>query len=267
MRVLVVLLVLAASFALANDTYEGAGAEEPTSTQIGAPGPVWDGPYAELYSNGPWWNSVGSGVGGADESILQTSLSANTLGFGFQTPNGYIMADDFTIPSGETWTIESITCFGYQTNSPTTPTINGMNLAIYDDGPDSGGALVWGDISTNVFSSAVWSNVYRVTEATSGTATNRPIMAVTADLATPAVLGEGDYWLHVNMAGTLSSGPWAPPIVVMGETTTGDGYQFTTAWAYALDTGNSARQGIPFVLEGMPTALERSTWGAIKSTF
>ena len=120
---------------------------------------------------------------------------------------------------------------------------------------------------TNVFSSAVWTNVYRVSETTTGTATNRPIMAVTANLSTPAVLGEGQYWLHVSMDGSSSSGPWAPPIAIIGSTTTGDAYQFTTSWAPALDSGTSAPQGIPFVLEGDASPLEHSTWAEIKSTF
>jgi hypothetical protein len=269
MRFLVLLLILTASLAVANNAYESVDAEDNTSSMLHAPGPVWDGPLAELYSNGPWYNSTGTGVGGADESILETPNS--TLGFGFQhTAYGNIMADDFVIPSGQTWTIESITCFGYQTNSTTTPTFNGMWLEIWDDGPDSSPTLLWGDMTTNVYSSAAWTNVYRVSTASSGTSSARPIMAVTANLSTPVVLGEGDYWLHVNMDGTLTSGPWAPPISILGATSTGDAYQYTSStgsWALALDSGGGTPQGIPFVLDGLPTALQRSTWGEIKSSF
>jgi hypothetical protein len=218
---------------------------------------------AELYSNGPWWNSVGTGAGGADESLLEAPM--NSYGFGAQHPLGYIMADDFTIPVGQTWTIESITCFTYQTNSGPTPTINGLFLALYDDGPTSSPSLIWGSLSTNVFSSAAFSNVYRVNALGGGTA--RPIMAVTADLATSVVLGEGQYWLHMNYTGTASSGPWQPPIVILGQQTTGNAYQYTTAWALALDSGTGTPQGIPFVLSGLPVALERTTWGEIKSIF
>jgi len=262
MRFMLCVLVAFASLAVANDAYDDAHSVV-TSGQITTGGPVWDGPFAELYSNGPWWNSAGTGEGGADESILESPM--NTLGFGFQTANDNRMADDFVVPMGETWTIESITCFGYQTNSGITPTINGLYLALYDDGPTSSPSVVWGDITTNYFSSAAFSNVYRVSSAGGGTA--RPIMAVTADISPSVVLGEGQYWLWVQMDGTGASGPWAPPIAILGEQTTGDAYQYTDAWALALDSGTGTPQGIPFVLEGLPVALENTTWGQIKSVF
>jgi hypothetical protein len=265
MKVLMCVLLVLASFAIASDAYEDARSETPEYTGICDPGPVWDGPRSELYSNGPWWNSVGTGVGGADESLLE--LPGTTWGWGFQNPLGYIIADDFTVPAGETWTIESITCFGYQTNSGTTPTINGLFLALYDDGPTSGPSLIWGNMTTNVMSSVAWSNVYRLNEALSGTNTDRPIMAATADLSPSVILTEGTYWLYVNMAGSGASGPWAPPIVISGQPATGNAYQYITSWLPITDTGSSAPQGIPFVLEGTPAALEQSTWGGIKSVF
>ncbi len=53
-----------------------------------------------IYDNGPLVNSLGTGVGGADESVLQSSsLSASTLGFGFQVSDANRIADDFTVPS------------------------------------------------------------------------------------------------------------------------------------------------------------------------
>lgn len=263
MKIACVLAVLA-SFALANDAYDDARIEPPTFGGFGGPGPVWDGPMAELYSNGPWWNSAGTGSGGADESLLESPM--NTYGFGAQNSLGNILADDFTIPAGQTWTIESITCFTYQTNSGTTPTINGLFLAVYDDGPTSSPALIWGSMTTNVLSSAVFSNVFRVNTLGGGTA--RPIMACTADLSPSLVLGEGQYWLHMNYTGTGSSGPWQPPIVILGQQTTGNGWQYTsTGWAQALDTGTGTPQGIPFVLEGTTTALQQTTWGEIKAVF
>ncbi len=68
--------------------------------------------------------------------------------------------------------------------------------------------------------------------------------------AVGAHLPAGTYWLDWNADGVLASGPWAPPISILGQTTTGNAIQYTTSWAAALDTATGTQQGIPFVLEG-----------------
>jgi len=61
-----------------------------------------------LYDNGPLANSAGTGVGGQDESVLQTvTLEMNTLGFGHQVLNQNSMADDFTVPAAG-WDINEV---------------------------------------------------------------------------------------------------------------------------------------------------------------
>ena len=65
---------------------------------------------ALLYDNGSLINSAGTGVGGADESVLQTtSLGLNTLGFGHQALNGNRVADDFTVSHAGGWDVSTIT--------------------------------------------------------------------------------------------------------------------------------------------------------------
>ena len=59
-----------------------------------------------LYDNGPLVNQPGVGAGGADVSALHDGL--NTLGAGHALSAGFRVADDFTIPAGETWTIEDV---------------------------------------------------------------------------------------------------------------------------------------------------------------
>ncbi|MCB8942746.1 MAG: cadherin-like domain-containing protein [Ardenticatenaceae bacterium] len=239
-----------------------AEAQERADTAVSVPAaPTTSGsaailsaPTALLYDNGPLVNSPGTGVGGADEAVLQTtSLGLNTLGFGHQLALGYRIADDFTIPPGETWTLDTITFYAYQTGSTTTSTMNGITLQIWDGQPGAGGAVIWGDDTTNVLVNTGWANVYRVTETTTGTAIDRPIMASVAavgGLSLPA----GTYWLAWNTGGTLASGPWAPPININGQANTGNGLQTLdggTTWAAALDTGaGTPQQGFPFLIEG-----------------
>jgi hypothetical protein len=200
---------------------------------------------AVLYNNGPLVNNPGGGVGGADESVLQnTSLGMNTLGFGHQNPpiNNRI-ADEFTITDLGGWQIDSVCFFAYQTNSPTTSTIDTVNYRIWDGPPnDPLSSVIFSDTATNRLISTTWSNIYRVTEATSGTATNRPIMQNTASAG--LFLPPGTYWLDWQTGGSLASGPWAPPITITGDTITGNAIQYIGSsgiWQDANDSGTLTR--------------------------
>jgi hypothetical protein len=216
---------------------------------FGAPGPQsdWAYPDAVLYDNGPLVTNPGGGAGGADVSALQTGIGMDTYGFGYQQSAGNRVADDFTITGGG-WFIETITFFGYQTGSSTTSTFTAMNLRIWDGPPDNPASMVvFGDTTTNVMTSSVFSNIYRTLD-TSLTATDRPIMANTVTVNT--FLPTGTYWLDWQANGTLASGPWAPPITILGQTTTGNALQWTGSWAAAVDGGLFTPQGFPFVIEG-----------------
>jgi len=205
-----------------------------------------------LYDNGPLVNSPGTGSGGADESALQNvSLGMNTLGAGHQVLNNNRVADDFTIPVGESWNIENITFFAYQTGSTTTSTMTAVNFQIWDGPPGVGGStVVFGDTATNRMTTTGWSGIFRVAEDTSG-ATNRPIMANECDIA--VTLDAGTYWLDWQTDGTLGSGPWAPPITINGQTTTGNGMQSLNGAAFGdlTDSGTLTVQGLPFIINGM----------------
>lgn len=265
MKYFILTTILLVSFAFANEASEGLRAEVPNDMAVGRGGPIWDGPKATIWDNGPWWNSQGTGVGGVDESILQSW--GTTYGFGFQLSYDYRIADDFEIPAGETWEIQTVIMAGYQTGSGTTPTINGMFLGVYDDNPTTG-TLVAGDPFDNVFTMAEWSNIYRVNEAGTGVSTDRPIMACTAELSTPWTLGEGTYWITLQADGTGASGPWHPPVVIWDQMDTGNGLQSLdggVTWAPVENGGYP--QGLLFILEGEPVALVQDTWGSIKTIF
>lgn len=213
-------------------------------------GPGFIGSKAVLADNGPLVTHPGGGAGGADASALQTTLGMNTLGAGAQQSLGYSVADDFLIAAAG-WDIDHITCYAYQTGSSTTSTLTGLYLRIWDGEPGAGGSIIWGDMTTNRMTTTGWTNIYRVTDTTLTTATTRPIMFATADLsATPISLTTGSYWLDFAFTGSLASGPWAPPITILGQTTTGNSKQYTTAWAALTDTGTLTPQGMPFLIEG-----------------
>jgi len=233
------------------------------------PGQTFDWTRTVLFDNGPVFNSAGTGPGGADESVLQdASLLMGTYGFGQQLTLSYLMADDFTVPAGESWDVSSLVFFGYQTGSATSPsTFTQAYLEIFDGDPSLPGTnVVFGDLATNVLSNSIWSNVYRTLESTPH-ATNRPIMANTC--AAVVTLPAGHYWVGTCAAGSLASGPWMPPVVIWGTCITGDALQYTGSWLYAVDGGTSCGQGIPFLVNGEigGTPTESTTWGRIKGLF
>jgi hypothetical protein len=207
----------------------------------------WSGPDAVIYDNGPLVTHPGQGAGGADASALQdVSLGMGTYGFGAQLSAGNRVADDFVVSYAGGWQIDTITFFAYQTGSGTTSSINALNLQIWNGPPNAGGTVIWGNTTTNIMTSTTWSNDYRVLEGTL-TNTDRPIMAVVGTVGT--VLPPGTYWLDWQFGGSASfSGPWQPPVTILGQTTTGNALQYTsTGWANLVDVGP---QGLPFIIDG-----------------
>jgi hypothetical protein len=231
----------------------------------GYTGPVWDGPKAVLWDNGPIVTSVGTGVGGADESIVDATETTN--GFGCYYLSDLRLADDFTVPAGESWYITKITLFGYQTDSPgTASTITTAYIEIWDNPPEFG-TLVYGDMITNVLTSTQWMNCYRVQYSASGTNVQRPIMANVCEFSSPIILTEGDYWLCWQLDGTEASGPWTPPITINGTLVTGDAYQYyQSSWSIIADATSGNYKGLPFILEDV-SSLDNATWASIKTVF
>ncbi|MRT17997.1 HYR domain-containing protein, partial [Vitellibacter sp. q18] len=196
-----------------------------------------------IYDNGPIINVP------PDRSRLESiALGMNTLGFGAQTTANNRMADDVTL-TGD-YDISELKFYCYQTGSTTTSTITGITLRIWDGVPGVAGSnIVWGDATTNVLATTSWTGVYRDSDGTP--ATNRPIMEATV-APVGLTLTAGTYWLDYNFSGSLGSGPWAPPIAILGQSTTGNGLQSIAGGAYnpALDTGTSTQQGLPFQVWG-----------------
>jgi hypothetical protein len=263
MRRLLVAVLVALLFvvpALATDRAETIynGGKETYYPSV--PGPVYDGGRDILWDNGPLETQPGL-------SVLDTAAGMSTYGFGHQLSAGNMIADDFTIPAGETWEIQSVTFFAYQTGSPTNPsTITAVFATIWDGQPGvAGSSIIWGDMSINTMVSTVWTGLYRVTDYDL-TGTSRPIMANTCDFG--VTLPAGDYWIAWQSDGSLSSGPWAPPVTIPGVINTGNGIQYTTSggvWAPALDL---EQQGFPFVIEGVfPSPVEETTWAALKALY
>ncbi len=267
--------VLACAFAAIPAWAANTGVDDDATAVWNVPpeeGSVWTEPLdsVTLYDNGPFR----TGPCGANfESQLQdASLGMTVFGFGHQQSANNRVADDFTVPAGACWQIDAITFFAYQTGAGTgASTMTAVNYQIWSGRPGDGGSVViFGDTSTNRLGSSTWSQTYRTLQSAPCGATNRPIFANVC--AAGVQLNGGTYWIDWQTAGSASfSGPWANPLVILGQCVTGNGRQsIAGVWGPLNDGGPQAcSQGLPFIIEGREcaTAVEASTWGAIKSIY
>ena len=200
-----------------------------------------------IYDNGPHYNTPATG-GGANISLLENAtLGMTTLGAGVQYSGGNSIADEFILT--DAYDVTSIDLYTYQTGS-VPPSITEVYVQIWDGDPSGDTAnVVWGNLSVDILEDVVSANTYRASE-TSATDTSRPIQKVTA-ATDNLTLGAGTYWIEFSLAGSGASGPWAPPIAILGEATTGNALQFASgAWQALVDGGSFTPQGIPFQIYG-----------------
>lgn len=181
-------------------------------------------------------------------------------------------ADDFNVPVGQTWTINQVIVFAYQTGfvGATSP-ITAATLRIWNGRPgDAGSTIVFGDTTTNRLASSTNSNLFRIFSSVVGVganppsvpATNRIIWQNNITVSPAAVLTAGQYWIDWNTTIGATTAHFAPTATVVGtrDTPGSNARQFTgAAWVNAVDagqtpTGNpppiSLPQEFPFQLDG-----------------
>lgn len=207
----------------------------------------WDSPLAVLFTYNELVNAAGQGQGGADVSFI--TAPGTLYGAGSQANLFNWMGDDFTVPAGQQWQIDSVIFYSYQTGSTLTSTITACHLAIWNGRVDSAGVtLRAGDTTTNKMKNTYFSNIYRTTATPPyNTQNTRPIMKVVDTLN--VLLSPGYYWIQTSFRGTLGSGPWAPPRTILNTPITGNAKQkLAGVWGNFIDGTNG--QGLPFIIYG-----------------
>jgi hypothetical protein len=181
------------------------------------------------------------GYGGAEASCKAAHLAYN--GWQMTRSQHFWVADAFTVPSGTTWTFDTVIVYGYQYGSTTTSSFLNANLQIYNSTPGLGGAVIWGDTVTNVLVSTGWTGIYKVDTFASDNGLNnfyRPIMYLKLYLAAPPTLSGGTYWLSWSVAGSLTNSCVAPDKVLPGRINppgqTARGV-YNGIWQYLTDSG------------------------------
>jgi uncharacterized repeat protein (TIGR01451 family) len=198
------------------------------------------------FDNGPLITHPGQGANGLDLSRFGPILSL----FGSNANNGsFKIVDDFVLPAGSNWTIDSLGFFAYQTGSPPVSTFNGLYVTIYDGDPSDGGQVVAGDDNvSNLIDNMYFTGIYRASN-TSPLDSTRPIIKLLGVFFSPVTLTGGQrYWMEWGFTGTINSGPWQPAVSVVGINATGNAYQKTSAGYQPMDGGGIGgyRQGAPF---------------------
>lgn len=237
-------------------------------------------PAAIIYDNGPLATGATSRSGTAAPSgqwsevsydYGSTTATNTTIGVGCQlisTTTANRCADDFNVPVGQTWTINQVILFAYQTNSSANPFV-GVNLQIWRGRPgDVGSTVVFGDTTTNRLASTTDAGFFRISNSGPPTntvpGTTRIVRQINANVSPAAVLTAGNYWVDFQFdAG--ASGNFAPPVTITG--TRGvpgqNARQFvssTSTWGDIFDAGNPATEiDIP---QDMPFRLDGSVSGA-----
>ncbi|HLP85355.1 MAG TPA: hypothetical protein VK157_13480, partial [Phycisphaerales bacterium] len=168
-----------------------------------------------LKDNGPFITAQGTGANGADISLAQPNAAGDGvtyigLGVTNNTPAGgpgsggpFRNGDQLTIPAGETWDIDRVEFFAFQTQSSNFSTeflYSGAYIAVYDQLPGAGVEPIYGDYTTNRLRGGAWTGAYRVS-GTAFTNQTRPIMRVDIDMSWLPPLPAGDYYFAVSLLG------------------------------------------------------------------
>ncbi|MBK8978744.1 MAG: hypothetical protein IPM29_22830 [Planctomycetes bacterium] len=224
-----------------------------------------------IYSNGPFVTHVGGGAGGLDASALENvTLGLSIFGYSGNgaTGNpaaGFRMADDFTVPDGQMWYVESVKVFAYRTQTAGSPALvftDGV-ARIWDGAPNAGGTVIFGDTTTNRLVSSTFDNSYRVLEAT---LTNDQRAISKNELQLGVLLKPGTYWIEYGLNDASLGSAFLPPVTRLGFTGNGNALQLTVAagtWAGPVTSGTALYpQDMPFELCGEIACCFENDMGA-----
>lgn len=234
----------------------------------------------ELWNNGPFITGIADGPIKPDGLGRYDTSDAGMANSDGQLPlNGvgayeglYHVADDFIVPAGQQWVIESARFYGYQNryyngvNPPWSP-FKEVRVTLWQGTPGSAGSSVLIARSGNVMTDTGFTGVYRYRsgsgdDPTTGTVLNRPIAYLDADLTgwITSPLGPGTYWIEWSYLPTRDDGN---SFAILTEPSNDGGnamqyiadpnYVVEPMWDIVRDsfdnlTGQSVN--IPFVLQG-----------------
>ena len=213
---------------------------------------------------------AGAASFGARAQVLlaDTALISGTNSFGWPVSGSTVytsgvtmdefltnrIADDFTIPAGEFWQIDSLITYGYEFNGSITSPFTAGYIRIFNGIPGGGGTVIAGDLSTNRLVSSSFMGAYRVDNSTLDDI-SRPIMRLSMSVpaTTPVQLPAGTYWISWSTEiNTLNAA--RAPYKVAPDGTSPPGQNGRRAsgstWVGAEDTDKKIPLGFNIILKG-----------------
>lgn len=155
----------------------------------------------------------------AQHNTGNNTLSNQTTGYAcfFNTLFNYHIADDFTVPAGQTWKISRISVYAFADPSNT---FDALRIRLWNNKPSVPGAgIIFGDLSTNILSSSIDTLTYAIQNSII------PAPGVIPDLSkkiwklTATVnisLPSGTYWLNWQAHTSNGSACYSPTAKVKG---------------------------------------------------
>jgi hypothetical protein len=237
----------------------------------------------QLFTNGPIATGATSKSGVAAPTGTQwseaqndagvTTISNTNAGYAASQTLGYDLADDFVVPAGQRWTVNSFSFPGYQTGAAATPSpFLSIYLRVWNGQPGTAGAtVIYGDDITNRLGTPTDALTYRIFNSLYPTAsapgTTRKVWDVVATVSPALVLQPGTYW--VSWASATTSGAvhfYVPVTTINARTQTGANavqgttVGSTTTWAAMVDAGTgtgatTVNQAMAFKVFGTSTPL------------
>jgi hypothetical protein len=173
-----------------------------------------------LHSNGTFVTNPTGGTGSiaglpisrADGfNVPGSTFLFSTTGVNATNAIGTWLAEDFTVPEGESWTISQLTFYAFQT-SQTTPTVTSIRVNFWDATPYSATSpgpvpdplpMPLMDQPFELVPAAGSLVAHR--QSPSSTGTVRPVFPYTVTLPDDGVtLASGTYWVQFNFSGAAS---------------------------------------------------------------
>jgi len=190
----------------------------------------------QIYSNGPLSTGISSNSGalapaGYTWSELQSetgnTTEANSLAgaggiYTADEVNSVINTDDFVVPVGQVWNLNSVDVFVYQTTyTGTVPPVDQMRVQIFNGDPQFGGVPIAGNLTANVIdlpnsNDAQMLRIFNTTTPAPGIAIGsvRKIWKIRGTIS--ATLPSGTYWVVYQLHSTNDDRSFFPPVTIPG---------------------------------------------------
>lgn len=199
-----------------------------------------------------------SGFKWSEAQHNNTGVTNVTLGFACGASNfaKYRAADDFTIPSGQTWHISKISIYVMAPSGPLPP-IDSLRMQIWNGDPSlPASSLIFGDLTTNLLSGITDSMTYIIQNSSVPAPgvipqTLNNTWKLSANVS--KTLSAGTYWLVWQVHRTDNSDSYSPAIKVKGSRGLSNWnakvYNALNVWQNLTDVGN------PYTLPWVPQDL------------